>query len=53
MSVEKAMDNACAWLKMEGLYVSDELKELFVKKLNNEISMDDYIRLAMELNLKH
>ncbi len=49
MSIDKAIANASASLRMEGLYVSDELKSLFIKKTNNEISMDDYIRLAMEL----
>ena len=50
MSVDNAMKIASASLEMEGLYVSDELKALLVKKLNNEISAEDYIRLAMQLN---
>ncbi|MGN0526346.1 MAG: hypothetical protein ACI4IF_02845 [Acutalibacteraceae bacterium] len=49
MSIDKAIDNAAASLEMEGLYVSNELKVLFIKKLNNEITMEEYIRLAMEL----
>lgn len=49
MSVDKAISNATASLEMEGLYVSDELKALFIKKLNKEITMEEYIKLAMEL----
>lgn len=49
MSVDKAINNATASLEMEGLYVSDELKALFIRKLNNEITMEEYIKLAMEL----
>lgn len=49
MSIDKAIESASASLKMEGLHVSDELKSLLTKRLNNELSMNDYIRLAMEL----
>lgn len=49
MSVDKAINNATASLEMEGLYVSDELKALFIKKLNKEITMEEYIKLAMDL----
>ena len=49
MSIDKAINNATASLEMEGLYVSDELKALFIRKLNNEITMEEYIKLAMEL----
>ena len=49
MSVDRAINNATASLEMEGLYVSDELKALFIKKLNKEITMEEYIKLAMEL----
>lgn len=49
MSVDKAINNATASLEMEGLYVSDELKALLIRKLNKEITMEEYIKLAMEL----
>lgn len=49
MSVETAIKNATASLEMEGMSVSDELKELCVKKINKEITMDEYIKLAMAL----
>lgn len=49
MSVDKAIDNASASLEMEGLHVSGELKKLLIRRLNNEISMEEYISLAMEL----
>lgn len=49
MSVDTAIKNATASLEMEGMTVSDELKELCVRKINNEITMDEYIKLAMAL----
>lgn len=49
MSVETAIKNATASLEIEGMTVSDELKELCVKKINKEITMDEYIKLAMAL----
>ena len=49
MSIDKAIANASASLNMEEMYVSEELKSLLIKKLNNEISAEDYLRLAMEL----
>lgn len=49
MTVKKAIDNASASLEMEGLHVSDALKSLLLQKLNHEISMEEYIRIAMEL----
>lgn len=51
LSIDKAIESASASLEMEGLHVSDELKSLLTKRLNNEISMNDYIRLAMELKV--
>ncbi len=49
MSVDSAISNATASLEMEGLYVSDELRELCIKMINKEITMEEYIKLAMEL----
>ena len=49
MPIEQAMKNATASLEMEGFQISDELKQLCIKKLNNEITMTEYIKLAMEL----
>ena len=49
MSIDTAINSATASLKMEGLIVSDELKELCIRKINNEITMEEYIKLAMEL----
>ena len=49
MLIENAISNASASLEMENLYVSDDLKALFLKKIKGEISMEDYVRLAMEL----
>lgn len=49
MSTDMAIKNASASLKMEGLIVTDELKALFIRKNNNEISTDEYIQMAMEI----
>lgn len=49
MSIDTAVNSAAASLKIEGLIVSDELKALCIKKINNEITMEEYIKLAMEL----
>lgn len=49
MSIDNAISNATASLEMEGLLVSDELKELCIKMINKEITMEEYIKLAMEL----
>lgn len=50
MSINTAINSASASLEMEGFVVSDELKQLCARKINNEISMEEYIKLAMELN---
>lgn len=49
MSIDTAINSATASLEKEGLIVSDELKELCIRKINNEITMEEYIKLAMEL----
>lgn len=49
MSIDTAINSATASLEMEGLIVSDELKELCIRKINNEITMEEYVKLAMEL----
>ncbi|MDD7470912.1 MAG: antitoxin VbhA family protein [Oscillospiraceae bacterium] len=50
MSIDNAIEIASASLEMEGLNVSEDLKQLLRKRINNEISMEDYIHLAMALN---
>ena len=42
-ALKKAMENAEASLNMEGLYVSEECKELCRKLLKKEISLEEYI----------
>ena len=49
MSVDTAIKNATASLEMEGMTVKKKKKELCVRKINNEITMDEYIKLAMAL----
>lgn len=45
--LQKAMNNAEASLNMEGLYVSEECKELCRKLLKKEISLEEYIKLVI------
>lgn len=49
MSSEQAVENAVSSLEMEGFEISEELKKLCLKKINNEITMAEYIKSAMEL----
>ena len=46
-AIKKAMKNAEASVNMEGLYVLDYSKELCKKLLQNEITLDEYIRLSV------
>ena len=39
----KSMNNAEASINMEGLYVSEEIKELCKRLLNKEISFEEYL----------
>lgn len=41
----KSMNNAEASINMEGLYVSDESKELCKRLLKNEISFEEYLNI--------
>jgi hypothetical protein len=46
-AIKKAMKNAEASVNMEGLLVLDYSKELCKKLLQNEITLDEYIRLSV------
>ena len=43
--IQKSMDNAEASINMEGLYISDDCKELCKKLLNDEITLEEYIKI--------
>ena len=47
-ALQKAMDNAEASIKMEGLYVSDFCKELCEKLLKKEITFEEYMKRITE-----
>ena len=48
MSVEKSIANAVASLRMEGLVAKPVYEELCRQLLRGEISMSEYIALAIE-----
>lgn len=49
MDVEKdRLDNAVASLAMEGLYVTDEEKEIALKCIRHEITYQEAIKTAIE-----
>ncbi|MBQ8849010.1 MAG: antitoxin VbhA family protein [Clostridia bacterium] len=43
-TIRKAMANAEASIKMEGLVVSDKSKELCRKIMDNEITFEEYLK---------
>ena len=47
-ALQKAMDNAEASIKMEGLHVSDFCKELCEKLLKKEITFEEYMKCITE-----
>ena len=47
-TLKKAMENAEASIKMEGLYVSESCKNLCEKLMRQEISFEDYLLLISE-----
>ncbi len=49
MPVDLALANAIASLEMEGFHLSDEAYDLCYKYCNEEISWDDFMKLAWEL----
>ncbi len=42
--IQKAMDNAEASINMEGYQIPDYCKELCKKLLNDEITLEEYIK---------
>lgn len=48
MSIDKAIENAIASVKMEGYQVDSECVEWCRKLLENEISMEQYIKLVKQ-----
>lgn len=50
MSIESAVNSAIASLEMEGYTVSPEQRDLLLKQLNKEITMEEYVKASMKLN---
>lgn len=50
--IERAMKNAEASLNAEGMYTTEEEKQLIRKSLRGEISHEEFIRQAVELAKK-
>ena len=48
MSIDKAIENAVASVKMEGFQVDSECVQWFKKLLEKEISMEQYITLVKQ-----
>ncbi len=48
MSIDKAIENAVASIKMEGYQIDNECVEWCKKLLGNEISMEQYIALVKQ-----
>ena len=48
MSIEKAIKNAATSLEMEGMHVDEQSKEWCRMLLENEITMEEYIRRVKE-----
>lgn len=44
VTLQKAMDNAEASIRMEGLHVSELCKELCAKLLKKEITFEEYMK---------
>lgn len=49
MSVELALANAIASVEMEGFHLTDEGYVLCYKYANGEITLDDFLKQALEL----
>ena len=48
IELQKAMNNAEASMRMEGMYVSDFCKKLCTKLINNEITFEEYMKRIIE-----
>lgn len=44
MTAERALNNAIISTQMEGLVVTEELKELIIKLMNKEITLDEALK---------
>ncbi len=50
MTAERALNNAIISTQMEGFVVTDEQKELLVKLINKEITLDEALK---KINAKY
>jgi len=48
MTIQKAIDNAEASINMEGYRIPDYCKELCKKLLNNEVTLEEYIKIITD-----
>lgn len=48
MTIQKAIDNAEASINMEGYQIPDYCKELCKKLLNNEVTLEEYIKIITD-----
>lgn len=44
MTAERALNNAIISTQMEGLVVTEDLKELIIKLMNKEITLDEALK---------
>ena len=51
-SINKSINNVIASFKMEEINISPKIRELAIKYLNKEITLEEYIKIAMEMNKK-
>ena len=44
MTVERAVDNAIVSTQMEGFVITEEMKELIIKLMSKEITLDEALK---------
>lgn len=44
MTVERAVNNAIVSTQMEGFVITEEMKELIIKLINKEITLDEALK---------
>lgn len=44
MTIERAVDNAIVSTQMEGFVITEEMKDLIIKLMNKEITLDEVLK---------
>lgn len=44
MTIERAVNNAIVSTQMEGFVITEEMKELIIKLMNKEITLDEVLK---------